>query len=290
MGDCPGTAWNVISAAGPLSQLAGVIAGFVFAGVIVLLAQPRPSTTAAERHNGSARLRALVPFFATFVAMGLNAYVFGLLAGEEPTDSCRRVWTAAAVASGMLAVGTVAAVCGIVLLIQAYLARENLGGTDVRQLGNLERMLTVCIRLLAVVAPGLLFQRVYEFLRVWYDGDLHGLEWMWIFVIGVVCATIVLTAVHPPLMRRLVHGPAEHRVAYFDRVLFLAGVLTVVYSVTGTALVGFFLGVVPTEWDSTPSFVPWTVAALVTTIPTAAIGGYLYAIRGIVRGAELPPQ
>ncbi|MEV6524417.1 hypothetical protein AB0M43_20890 [Longispora sp. NPDC051575] len=326
MGDCPGTAWNVISAAGPMSQLAGLIAGFVFAGVIVLLSQPRPAaesgpnptpgpsagsgpepaagsgpepaagpepgaeaTSDAKEANGTARLPALVPFFATFVAMGLNAYVFGLLAGEEPADSCRRVWTAAAVASGMLAIGTVAALCGIVLLIQAYLDRENLSRGDTRQLNYLERLLTVSIRLLAFVAPGLLLQRVYEFLRVWYGGDLHGLHWLWIFAIGVVCCAIVLTALDRNLVRRVLDGPTRNRAGHFDRALMHAGVGTVLYSVTGTALVGFFLGVVPTDWDSTPPFVPWAVAALVTVLPTATIGGYLYAIRGIVRGNGAPP-
>lgn len=283
MGECKGTAWNVIDAAGPLSQLAGVIAGFVFAGVIVLLSQPRPSTTGSQQ-TGSARLRALIPFFATFVAMGLNAYVFGLLAGEEIGDSCRRVWTAAAVASGMLAIGTVAAVCGIVLLVRAYLGREQLSVADnARTLDYLERTLTVTIRLLAVVAPGLLIQRVYEFLRVWYDGSLHGLGWMWIFVIAVGCAGIVAVTVKPRLVSRLVDGPAGRQVDVFDRALFFAGVCTVLYSVAGTALVGFFLGVVPAEWNSTPSFVPWTVATLVVSVPTVAIIGYLYAIRGIVR-------
>jgi hypothetical protein len=271
MGGCPGAAWNVISAAGPLSQLAGVIAGFVFAGVIVLLSQPRPSTVASEQQTGSARLRALIPFFATFVAMGLNAYVFGLLAGEEPGDSCRRVWTATAVASGMLAIGTVASVCGIVLLVRAYLAREHLSNSDTRQLGYLERILTVTIRLLAVVAPALLLQRVYEFLRVWYGGDLHGVGWLWIvFGIAAVVALIIFRTVPPT-------------VAHFDRALFFAGFCTVAYSVAGTALVGFFLGVGPAQWHTTPSFVPWTVAVLAVVLPAAAIGGYLYAIRGITR-------
>lgn len=35
--------------------------------------------------------------------MTLNAYVFSLISGET-VDSCRRVWTATAVASGVLAI------------------------------------------------------------------------------------------------------------------------------------------------------------------------------------------
>ncbi len=283
MTDCEGSAWDVISAAGALSQLAGVIAGFVFAGVIVLLSQPRPHTSTGAQQSGSARLRALIPFFATFVAMGLNAYVFALLTGESGDQSCRRVWTATAVASGMLAIGTVAAVSGIILLVRAYLAREDLTTSDTRQLSNLERMLTVTIWSLALVSPGLLLQRVYEFLRVWYDGNLHGLGWLWFIAIGAACTVVVLGAVTPSLTSRLIHGREGNPAVTYDRLLFFAGVCTVVYSVAGTAVVGFFLGVAPASWASTPAAVPWIVAVTVAVLPSVAIGGWLYSVHGIVR-------
>jgi hypothetical protein len=274
--DCKGTAWDVVGAAGALSQLAGVIAGFVFAGLIVLLSQPRPHVSKTEQQTGSARLRALIPFFATFVAMGLNAYVFGLLAGEEGgADACRRIWTATAIASGMLAIGTVAAVSGIILLVRAYLAREHLAPSDTQQLASLEKLLTVTIRLLAMVATALLFQRIYELLKVWYSGDLHGLGWVWIFPIVGVCTAIVVAAVRQP---------AGKSAQFYDRMLFLAGVCTVLYSVAGTALVGFFLGVIPSsDWNSIPAAVPWMVAAVVALAPTVAIAGYLHAVQGIIR-------
>lgn len=266
----------MVAAAGPLSQLAGVIAGFVFAGIIVLLSQPRPHVASAEQQTGSARLRALIPFFATFVAMGLNAYVFGLLAGEEGTGSCRRVWTATAVASGMLAIGTVAAVSGIILLVRAYLARDHLSETDRPPLGHLERMLVITIRLLAIVATGLLWQRIYEFLIVWYGESLHGMGWLWLPAVVVGLGAVALV---PGVLR------AADRALSYDRVLSFAGVCTVFYSIAGTALVGLFLGVSP-DWQSAPPFVPWTVAAIVATVPFAAIVGYVYAIRGFLRLAD----
>jgi hypothetical protein len=182
----------------------------------------------------------------------------------------------------MLAIGTVAAVCGIVLLVRAYLAREHLNDSDTLHLSNLERLLRVTTRLLALVAPGLLIQRIFEYLRVWYAGNPPDLTWPLVFVIVAACAAVVLLTVRPSLLARLRHGLAgNNRVDFYDHILFFAGVCTVLYSLGGTALVGFFLGVVPGDWRATPAFVPWTVAALAAVVPILAIGGYLYAVRGL---------
>ena len=85
-------------------------------------------------------------------------------------------------------------------------------------------------------------------------------------------------------------GPISHGssgsgspAATYDKVLFFAGVCTVVYSVAGTAVVGFFLGVAPASWASIPAVVPWIVAATVAVVPSMAIGGYLYSVHWIVR-------
>lgn len=288
MADCEGTAWDVVGASGSLSQLAGLIAGFVFAGVIVLLSQPRVDLRKSDvgQHHGdssqqagSARLRALTPFFATFVAMGLNAYVFALLGGEGAGD-CRRVWTAATVASGMLAIGVISTVCGIVLLVRAYLAREHLSSGDTRQLVKLEQLLAGTLHLLCVVVIGLLIQRVYEFLRVWYHGNLHGIEWLALPAALALLAAFGLLVFPPGFMKALRPGPDQNAIKFFDGLLYRAGVGTVLYSVAGTALVGLFLGVIPTEWTAAPAWVPWLVGIVVALGPAVIIACYVLAIRG----------
>src|SRR5690349_20165535 len=82
-------------------------------GLIVLLVE-------RLRQFNSALVPALMLFFAGFVGLGLNSYIFALVSGES-SEACRRVWTAASVSSGLLAAGVVAAVGGVVLLIHAYL-------------------------------------------------------------------------------------------------------------------------------------------------------------------------
>ncbi|WP_117214554.1 hypothetical protein [Allorhizocola rhizosphaerae] len=284
---CPGTSWDTVAAAQALAQLAGVIGGFVFAGMVVLLGQPRPETDRAAQQAGSDRLRALTPFIATFIAMGLNAYVFGLIAGEAK-DACRRAWTATAIASGMLAIGTVATICGLILLVRAYLARHNLSDSDKPQLANLERVLRVTLWLTVMVALGLLVQRVYEYLNVWHAGAPPGLAWLLIPVLLIGFAGVVWTATKSGRLKRFIDGPAGVTIDYFDRDLFRAGLLTVSYSIVGAALVGLFLGVL-LDWDHVPGFIPWLVAAWVIGVPSLAIGAWARAIRGITRLTHAPP-
>ena len=278
---CPGSSWDTVTAATAMAQLAGVIGGFVFAGIVVLLSQPRPETDQTAQQAGSDRLRALIPFIATFIAMGLNAYVFGLISGEAG-DACRRVWTATVIASGMLAIGTVATICGLVLLVRAYLARHNLSDSDKPQLANLERVLRVTLRLTIFVAIGLLVQRVYEYVRVWYSGRVPELSWMLVPVLLAAFGVIIWASGRTGRLLRLIDGPAEATLESYDRDLFRAALLTVAYSIAGSGLVGVFLGVL-LDWDHVPDFIPWMVAAGVIAVPSLAIAAWARAIRGITR-------
>lgn len=282
---CPGSSWDTVAAAQAFAQLAGVIGGFVFAGIVVLLGQPRPPTDQAAQQAASDRFRALLPFIAAFVTMGLNGYVFGLISGENAA-SCRRAWTATVIASGMLAIGTVATVCGLILLVRAYLARHNLGDSDKPQLASLERVLRVTLRLTGVVAIGLLLQRVFEYLRVWYAGrppDLTVPAWLLIpGLLLIVLGTIVWASRGRGRLRGLVDGPPGADVGFFDRDLYRAGLLTVTYSVAGTALIGLFLGAL-LDWEHVPGFIPWVVSAVVIVLPSLAVAAWARAIRGITR-------
>ena len=281
---CKGSAWNVVEAAGALSQLAGLIAAFVFAGIIMLLSEPRPYAGDSKQRTALPRLRTINPFIATFVAMSLNAYVFGLLSGEN-ARSCRRVWSATTIASGMLAIGTVAAVCGIMLLVLAYFARHHVADSDKQQLRRVERLLKITIILLGIVAPALLVQRAYEFLNVWYAGNLLGLGWMVFIVIAALLPGVVLVMVSPTPLKRLWYGPANNKMDHFDRVMSISAIITVFYSVIGTAAVGSFLGVLP-DWNAVPPVIPWGIAITAVVVPMLAIVGHLCAILGIVRHLE----
>jgi hypothetical protein len=87
----------------------------MFGGIVLLLGQ-RPT---------SRRLQAMSLMLAAFVVLGLDAYLFGLVTGETAA-LCRRQWTEAMIAAGLLGVGAVAIICGLGLLLNSYICEERI--------------------------------------------------------------------------------------------------------------------------------------------------------------------
>ena len=110
---CGSAGWSAVSSAGANSALAGVLAGFMLNGIVVLL-----SRTITD----IGKVRALGLLLAAFVALGLDSYLFGLVTGDK---SCHRAWTEAMLAAGLLAVGTVAIIAGFGLLVAEYVEKKD---------------------------------------------------------------------------------------------------------------------------------------------------------------------
>src|SRR5262245_58886960 len=82
---CPEPGWNPITLAPVLSQLAGVLAGFVFTSIVVMLSQAWPNRR---------RVPAISLYVAAFAALALNSYLFAVIAGETPKGgACYRIWS-----------------------------------------------------------------------------------------------------------------------------------------------------------------------------------------------------
>jgi hypothetical protein len=94
--------WSIATSASTNSQFAGMLAGFVFTGIVILFAM-----------RGSRYTQILSLLCPTFVVLGFDSYMFSHVTGSD--DSlCTRVWTDGMFASGMLAIGAggvVASVC-----------------------------------------------------------------------------------------------------------------------------------------------------------------------------------
>jgi hypothetical protein len=63
--------------------------------------------------------------FAAFVALGLDAFLFGIVTGEstmvvDGVSACRRAWTEAMFAAGLLGIGAVAIIVAFAVLFSAY--------------------------------------------------------------------------------------------------------------------------------------------------------------------------
>jgi hypothetical protein len=107
---CATGGWSAVTSSPANSALAGVLAGFMFGGIVLLLGQ------SATRQ----RLQAMSLLFSAFVVLGLDSYLFGLVTGD--TSACRREWTEAMMGAGLLGVGAVAIVSALGLLLTSYIA------------------------------------------------------------------------------------------------------------------------------------------------------------------------
>ncbi|MEU7525983.1 hypothetical protein AB0A74_09635 [Saccharothrix sp. NPDC042600] len=103
---CLSNGWSVITSAPTNSQLAGVLAGFVFTGIIILFGRQGPANT-----------RTLALLCAAFVVLGFDSYLFSLIAGGSFDSLCQRIWAETMAASGLLGVGGMALISGIAWLL-----------------------------------------------------------------------------------------------------------------------------------------------------------------------------
>ncbi|WP_395111655.1 hypothetical protein [Actinomadura sp. SCN-SB] len=112
---CRSFDWNPITAAGNWVPFLGVLAGFVFAGIIVILSE-RPG-------QGTAATNALKLLFTAFFSLVVTAYLSTIISGEQ---TCPRANTAQAFLGGILAIAIIAMIVALSWLLVAY-QRDNHG-------------------------------------------------------------------------------------------------------------------------------------------------------------------
>lgn len=111
---CVTHGWSAITSAATHSQLAGVLAGFLFTGIVLLFER------ASRDHAQTIAL-----FTSTFLVLALDSYEFSLIAGVVVTEGrgreeCPLIWSQGMPASGSLAVGATALTCGVAWLLSDY--------------------------------------------------------------------------------------------------------------------------------------------------------------------------
>ncbi|RZU10148.1 hypothetical protein EV645_6608 [Kribbella rubisoli] len=114
---CATADWSFLATAPSLSQLAGVLAGFLFTAVVLLLSRPLVAARQAQ---------ALGLFLAAFVTLAMDSYLFASLSGDsEAADLCLRSRSSGLIASGILGVGGMAIMAGICWLLAASVTLDS---------------------------------------------------------------------------------------------------------------------------------------------------------------------
>lgn len=182
--------WSILHSAPTNSGLAGVLAGFAFTAGVIYVGRsnqlPRDIETDPEiaaRHAAARSLQdvqTISLFTASFIILGLNSFVWGVVAGSralvdlgpsgiaDAPETCSRAWSQAIIAVGMLSLGAIAMVCNItsVFLWQQSLL---LADDDRRYLRSFLLIVTA-IAVLGVIA--FVGSDAMSFLRVVYNGHV----------------------------------------------------------------------------------------------------------------------
>jgi hypothetical protein len=104
--------WSPIMAAGPESTLSGVLAGFVFTAITVIL-----TTGHQDKAGERQRSYALQMLASAFTIFALDSYLGSLIAGELV---CSRAYAEIALLGGVLADGAILTIAGLGWLIVTY--------------------------------------------------------------------------------------------------------------------------------------------------------------------------
>jgi hypothetical protein len=157
--------------------------------IILLLSNKTMATKAGY-------VQALSLLFTAFVALGLDAYLFGLVTGDSTRvigkfTACRRAWTEAMLAAGLLGVGTVAIIAGFVFLFAVYFRDKQHEGLDPSL--NLLIMLCTLVRSgVALVVIALIYMTSRSYLLAVFTTGIP--IWGKVFIRGYLAIGIVTIA------------------------------------------------------------------------------------------------
>jgi hypothetical protein len=147
MHGCASTDWSAVSSATANTALAGVLAGFMINGIVMLL------STRPGRGQRAGYVQAAGLLFTALVTLGLDAYLFALVTGDSSAQACRRAWTEAMFAAGLLGIGAVAVIVSVVFLLGVFFWESSPAGRPDHTMDESKEMLeTLCMWLRPGVA------------------------------------------------------------------------------------------------------------------------------------------
>lgn len=151
--------WDVIASSSLDSQLAGVLAGFVFTGILLLLGQ-----------SGLKHLQTLGLFCPAFIALAFDSHMFGVVTGGENDPYCARVWSGGMAAAGMLGVGAMAVVTGLSWLLASHFETASVPEDKTSAASctgiNLDRLVALMAYGVGVTITLLLASTTYDYLSI----------------------------------------------------------------------------------------------------------------------------
>lgn len=273
-GTCIGTGWSPVESASANSQLAGVLAGFVFAGIVMVLTEGKISTL---------RVATLRLFIAGFIVLGLDSYSFSILTGDIAEGACGRVWTESLIASGMLVVGTVAVISGISWLLAAYIENQGNATPEQSVLGHIEamriveRLLRRSVYGITVMTVILLSTVAHDYVNVAFHDRPK--PWWATWISPVYVLLVGAAMIGAAWQQQRTCAQAETNAGEPSSLaLSVAFTGAVSYAIVGTGAIGFITSTPTSFWNPIPGAVAFITVAIVLIMPVPTILTLIYAM------------
>ncbi len=277
-GRCLTNGWSIITAAPTNSQLAGVLAGFVFTAMIILFAR-----------SGQANTKTLGLFSSSFVVLAFDSYLFSFIAGGSSDPLCRRVWTESMAARGMLAVGATALISGIAWLLANYTQAENLSAQTMEQPDaqavNLQKLAQFIVLGVAAGVCLILGMTTLNYIYVVTDRrpPIHWVLLAYAIPLAVVAMAAILNR------RRTVRLQKNSEVGsdvWPSRSLSAAIFCTACYGIVGPVFVGAIINIGDAPFAASSSILTAFAISIGFLIPVILIVLLVYA----VPRTQIPPR
>ncbi|MGY1503612.1 hypothetical protein ACW4TU_44840 [Streptomyces sp. QTS52] len=111
-----GVDWNPIASAESMSAFCGILAGFVFAGLVTVIGQKNPSSGDGHASRG------LKLLLSCFIGLAMASYLYAITSGELV---CTRAITEQLFAGAILAAGALMVIVALAWLLPAYDRNKN---------------------------------------------------------------------------------------------------------------------------------------------------------------------
>lgn len=243
---CPGYGWNVVAAAAANSQLAGVLAGFVFTGIVFLF-----------QGSGLRNVQAITLLSSAFVVLAFDSYLYGVVVGGESDTTCVRVWSESMPAGGMLSVGGAAVVTGLCRLAATYADQddERSNAQFERAALHLHRLSRLLVYGVTVAVALLLVSATSGFLAEAFKG--HPPTWLSVSIYAVPVAVGTAVGVLEAHQKRRRQRRAGVELP-FSMSLSIVSFAMVAYAILGSTLAGVLTVLPDSQWGLPLS--PWLLA------------------------------
>lgn len=230
MADCVVNGWSIIASSQASSNFAGILAGFLFFGLIYLLGRDEK------------RGEIVLLFTASFIVLAFAGYLFSRVSGfSAPSDPgpaaasfCKGVWMVGMISYAMLIAGTTSMIVGLGYVLVSYDPRS--------ERTHLRRLATVATAGILVGSIVILFTSLNYYDELLDRPNRHRI-WEWsslaiVVVLAFSCVTFFSS-----------RGPGGRRKVrdnYLDCAVYVVGG----FGIAGTALTGIATRVNPSHWIS----------------------------------------